>query len=174
MYSRFSSHRFSFCSIKPFSNLFAKGLIVGAVVAKLSDTPKHQVPSVLAACALGNATGLPITLLNVIHSNFPVTSDLGRIDPTLFLSVYLLLYPVLQWGLGGWLLAPEPIENDDESTTPTPTTLMEVPIKGGFDQISVSESLRHNVVNNKSQDDYYKQHHHGLASSDEGLYMTEV
>lgn len=50
-------------------------------------------------------------MLTVVHTNFPSTSDLGRIDPTLFLSVYLLLYPVLQWGVGGWLLAPKEDEN---------------------------------------------------------------
>ena len=83
------------------------GLAIGWVVAKLSNTPRHQIHAVLAACAFGNSTGLPITLLTVVHENFPKTSDLGRIDPNLFLSVYLLLYPVLQWGVGGWLLAPE-------------------------------------------------------------------
>ena len=36
------------------------------------------------------------------HQNFSETTDIGRIDPTLFLSVYLLLYPCLQWGLGGY------------------------------------------------------------------------
>jgi predicted permease len=83
------------------------GLLIGWIVAKGTNTPKHHVRSVLAACAFGNSSGLPITLLNVIHSNFPKTSDLGRIDPTLFLSVFLLLYPVLQWGLGGFLLTPD-------------------------------------------------------------------
>jgi len=51
---------------------------------------------------------LVITLLTVVHNQFKGSgSELGRIDPTSFLSVYLLLYPVLQWGVGGWLLAPE-------------------------------------------------------------------
>ena len=87
------------------------GLFVGVMVAKITNAPKHHTRSILAACAFGNSNGLPITLLNVIHSNFPSTSDLGRIDPTLFLSVFLLSYPILQWGLGGYLLAP--VENDD-------------------------------------------------------------
>jgi predicted permease len=94
------------------------GLLIGLIVAKATNTPKHHVRSVLAACAFGNSTGLPITLLNVIHSNFPSTSDLGRIDPTLFLSVFLLLYPILLWGLGGWLLAPD--EENSVNTAPPP------------------------------------------------------
>ena len=65
------------------------GLLVGSWVARLTNTPKHQVPSVLAATAFANNTALPITLLAVVHANFPSTSDLGRIDPALFLSVYL-------------------------------------------------------------------------------------
>jgi predicted permease len=94
------------------------GLLIGLIVAKATNTPKHHVRSVLAACAFGNSTGLPITLLNVIHSNFPSTSDLGRIDPTLFLSVFLLLYPILLWGLGGWLLAPDDKENSVHAAPP--------------------------------------------------------
>ena len=65
------------------------GLLVGRCVARLTNTPKHQVPSVLAATAFANNTALPITLLAVVRANFPSTSDLGRIDPALFLSVYL-------------------------------------------------------------------------------------
>jgi predicted permease len=82
------------------------GLLVGAAVIRIAKTPPDQARIVLAAVAFGNSTGLPITLLTVVHANFPITSDLGAMDPTLFLSVYLLLYPVLQWGVGGWLLAP--------------------------------------------------------------------
>lgn len=82
------------------------GLLVGAAVVRFAKTPPDQARIVLAAVGFGNSTGLPITLLTVVHANFPATSDLGAMDPTLFLSVYLLLYPVLQWGVGGWLLAP--------------------------------------------------------------------
>jgi predicted permease len=83
------------------------GLAVGVAVARVAGTPPEQVRTALAAVAFGNSTGLPITLLAVVHASFSAaTSDLGAMDPTLFLSVYLLLYPVLMWGLGGWLLAP--------------------------------------------------------------------
>ena len=51
---------------------------------------------------------MPITLFAVLRSNFPTTAHLGEVDPTLFLSVYLLAYPILQWGVGGWLLKHEP------------------------------------------------------------------
>ncbi|CAJ1935322.1 unnamed protein product [Cylindrotheca closterium] len=87
------------------------GLIIGYFAAKVSKTPPTQVRGVMAACGFGNSTGLPITLLTVVHANFPDSSDLGKIDPCLFLTVYLLLYPVLQWGIGGWLLSPETSED---------------------------------------------------------------
>jgi len=83
------------------------GLLVGWVVNMLCDTPKWQRKSVLAACGFANATGLPITILAVIHGALPDSSTLGTVDPNLFLSVYLLLYPVLQWSLGGWMLSEE-------------------------------------------------------------------
>jgi len=87
------------------------GLVVGWMIAKWFDAPMKEI---LAACAFGNSTGLPITLLAVIHSQFPVTTELGRIDPTIFLSEYLILYPALQWGIGGWILCPDTEDNDIE------------------------------------------------------------
>jgi predicted permease len=88
------------------------GFIIGWIVTRLCKTPQRQQKSVFAAVAFANSTGLPITLLAVIHASFPATSELGRIDPTMFLSVYLLLYPVLQWGVGGYLLTDD---DEDES-----------------------------------------------------------
>ena len=106
---------------------------------------------------------------------FSKRADLGRMDPTLFLSVYLLLYPVLQWGLGGWLLAPATASQDEEqqngidngdsarSTSSATTTVA-----------NMSESFRHHVLNDEEQEKYYRKHRKGLSSSDEGMYMTEL
>ena len=149
------------------------GLVVGAVVARATRTPAHQVRAVLAACSFGNSTGLPITLLTVVHANFPTTSDLGRIDPTLFLSVYLLVYPVLQWGFGGWLLAPlegDEKNNNDSSKTLDSTREQALSIR------NTSDSFRKHILTTQGTDleDYYRQHRKGLTSADEGLYMTEL
>lgn len=129
------------------------------LVARCTNTPKHHVRAVLAACGFGNSTGLPITLLTVVHTNFPVTSDLGRVDPTLFLSVYLLLFPVLQWGLGGYLLA-APVEDPVQYST-----------KPNQHDFRRGTSFRHNVLNHHK---YKGSKHKGLTSTDEGLYMTEI
>jgi predicted permease len=130
------------------------GLGVGYVMAKLSGTPNHQLRAVLVACGFGNSTGLPITLLTVVHANFPSTTDLGRVDPCLFLSVYLLVYPVLQWGIGGWLLAPPTTEKKtDRARRRRPS------------------GLAHNVLNRKT-DSFYKFTHRGIGETDASMYMS--
>jgi predicted permease len=154
------------------------GFLVGWLVCWCCQTPIMHVKAVLAACGFGNSTGLPITLLMVVHANFPSTSDLGRIDPTLFLSVYLLLYPVLQWGIGGWLLAPEELSaKANPSLEQTlPLTAANSPPKRLLDNNispTASNSMR-NVLNNTEASDYYTQYRRGLTSNDEGLYMSEV
>ena len=92
------------------------GICVGYCVSIIGNVPSHQKNYILASIAFGNSTGLPITLLTVIHHNFGPSNALGHMDPTLFLSVYLVMYPVLQWGIGGMLLAPptNPVETKKE------------------------------------------------------------
>lgn len=158
------------------------GFGVGYMVALLTNTPASQIRAVLAAVAFGNSTGLPITLLTVVHTNFPETSDLGRVDPTLFLSVYLLLYPVLQWGIGGWLLSPstEITASTGSGTTSTCTFSSETTTgkQQRYAQESAShallkhrtsfvESFAHNVLNTGARKKGL------LSSSDEGLYVSD-
>jgi len=161
------------------------GVAVGYAVARIANTPTKHVRAVLAACAFGNSTGLPITLLTVIHTNFPDTSDLGHIDPTLFLSVYLLLYPVLQWGVGGWLLAPEDrgdqdnTQDEDGVDRPLLSSAAQTPVTAvgktpSTTAETLSGSLRHNVLNNRDAQAAYLTHRRGLSSNDEGMYMSEL
>lgn len=156
------------------------GLFVGVLVAKAANAPKHHFRSILAACAFGNSTGLPITLLNVIHSNFPSTSDLGRIDPTLFLSVFLLSYPILQWGLGGYLL-------DEKDEVVLDTSLSSEIKPSPYDRLLASEkidtqanldilksdvnSFHNSIVSHRMS--YSLQKTRNLSSADESLYMSE-
>ncbi len=63
------------------------GLLVGYIAARISNTPSHHRPLVLASCAFANSTGLPITLLSVIHQNFPPSTHLFRSD-LLIVSIY--------------------------------------------------------------------------------------
>jgi predicted permease len=153
------------------------GLLIGMIIAKATNTPKHHLSSVLAACAFGNSTGLPITLLNVIHANFPSTSDLGRVDPTLFLSVFLLLYPVLQWGLGGWLLSPE----YRGTAIPTSTVISHDAAKNMTSaQLNGNERLEpieRPIISIAGRSVSYKamngQSSRTVSSADEGLYLSQ-
>ena len=157
------------------------GFLVGYLGAIVSGTPKSQFRSVLAACGFGNSTGLPITLLTVVHANFPETSDLGHIDPTLFLSVYLLLYPVLQWGIGGWLLAPE---DDDEDNIVDSTQLSynathdtagsKTSVNANVGSHPHGLSLTKNVLNNKHKESFYKMARNGMACTDATLYISDA
>lgn len=99
------------------------GVLVGAGVARIAGvTDPVQQKAMMASIAFGNSTGLPITLLTVIHANFGSESALGIVDPTLFLSVYLVVYPVLQWGIGGMMLAPPSSPSAATTKTKTKTT----------------------------------------------------
>ncbi|KAG7372835.1 auxin efflux carrier [Nitzschia inconspicua] len=170
------------------------GISVGYVCAIITKVPSHQRSAILVAVGFGNTTGLPITLLQVIHSNFPSNTDMGRIDPTLFLSVYLLLYPVLQWGIGGWLLAAEEKEEDTtrkkkkkkkrkidhhpSSSSPTTTdaassTLVQVLRCRGQQAVESLEhsTLAHNVLNHRTTSKY-RLDHRGLDNLDASLYMS--
>ena len=90
------------------------GLALGRVGAAVCGCPKSFRSGFVCAVTMGNSTGLPITLLTVIHNSFTKTTELGSIDPTLFLGVYLLVYPILQWGVGGFLLAPVDVKQEEE------------------------------------------------------------
>ena len=149
------------------------GIGVGYVAARLSNTPKEQYRSVLAACAFGNSTGLPITLLSVIHANFSPKQELGAIDPTLFLSVYLLLYPVLQWSIGGWLLAPI----EDEQKTPKINGSKNIPQNIELSEEKASSSFTtsiRTVLNNKSAQTFYATLRRGMSETDASLYISNA
>lgn len=90
--------------------MLAVGLLVGYLVIRVVKPPEWQHNLVLASTAFANAMGMPITLLDVIGHNFqPPGGVNSSLDPSMFQSIYVILNPVLQWGLGGWLLA-----NDQE------------------------------------------------------------
>jgi predicted permease len=83
------------------------GLLVGCIATRLAGTPASQRPIVMATTAFANSTGLPITLLAVVEDTLRrQDASIARVDPNLFMSIYLILYPIIQWGIGGWLLAP--------------------------------------------------------------------
>lgn len=93
------------------------GLVVGWIGYYLSATPKSQRGSVVVATAFANSAGLPITLLTVIDENLRQQGIASTIDPNQFLSIYTLVYPVLQWSIGGWILSNEKDQHDEQKSS---------------------------------------------------------
>jgi predicted permease len=69
----------------------------------------------IAAVAIGNATSMPIVLLSVIDEQAsylfgPATGPDGKshvVDPIVYMGVYSLTWPIVQWIFGGLLLIPK-------------------------------------------------------------------
>lgn len=117
------------------------------------------------SCAFGNSTGLVITLLTVIHDQFGAQTELGSVDSTAFLSIYLLLYPVLQWGVGGWLMAPPENEKEDHDVDQSDKQLAEsLRLKNATDdnELSSHNGGEHVVTPEKHIPGHNE---HGLAQS---------
>lgn len=104
------------------------GLLLGELANYLCDTPAWYRKSSLAACAIGNSSSLPLALLAAIHLP-STTSQNGGIDPTVLLSIYFLLYPVLQWAMGSWLLSPDNHQTGED----TPIHALQ-PLSGGGEE----------------------------------------
>mmetsp|Transcript_34270 Transcript_34270/g.39410 ORF Transcript_34270/g.39410 Transcript_34270/m.39410 type:complete len:622 (-) Transcript_34270:269-2134(-) len=150
------------------------GLMVGYGITLMAKVPTSQRNSLMASVAFGNSTGLPITLLTVIHNTFGNKADskLGTIDPNLFLSVYLVMYPVLQWGIGGFLLAP-PSEDDDKKKDESERDKNEDGTAKTTHTHTRTSLLAHNVVNKKVTMPFkYQCKHRGLENVDESMYMS--
>jgi hypothetical protein len=71
----------------------------GCVCIWKFDRPSHHAVD----CHPQRIRSPTTAILILSFQAFGPTSALGSINPLLFLSVYLLLYPVLQWGGGGYL-----------------------------------------------------------------------
>ena len=99
------------------------GLLVGYISATyFTKTPISQRGSVMVATAFANSNSLPITLLTVIDKNLRQKGIASSIGPEEFISIYLVLYPVLQWSIGGWMLANEKQRRDEQEQRTLPVS----------------------------------------------------
>ena len=81
------------------------GCTIGFILAKTLRAPRNFFNATIAAVGFPNSTGMPLVLLAVAEKN--VTPGHGSIG---FLSMYLLIYPLLQWLIAYRLLQPVPLE----------------------------------------------------------------
>lgn len=139
---------------------------------------REHVRPIIAAVGLGNSSGMALTLLTVLYTNFPSDTPLGAQNPTIYLSIYQLLYPILQWGIGGWLLSQQSKGSNTEESDP------EAHGNGQEQQLSASTatetrrssvvaSLRHNVLNDRASL-ISSRARSMLLSADECICISEV
>lgn len=93
------------------------GVILGKMARLGSRCPQDFARGCVAAVTFGNSTGLPIVLLDVLNEALRASGDLTTQQPLLYLSVYLMFYPLLQWSIGTWLLSSTRASQDVESDT---------------------------------------------------------
>lgn len=79
------------------------GFMFGKIVARFCRCSDELGAACVVAVSFGNSTGLPVVILQVTRNSLLAEGILAE-DPLLFLPMYLILYPVLQWTLGDWLL----------------------------------------------------------------------
>jgi predicted permease len=144
------------------------GLLVGYLVAHVTSSPPEHRPVVLAACAFPNFLGVPIVLLDVISADFPSSGKMGATEPTVFLSIFLILFPMIQWGLGGFLLSPEEhhfsgAESHKYGTFDDNTKIADHSIKN---------YITRNVLNNTCVPGLYTYAHKGIQDTDACLYVS--
>ena len=92
------------------------GCLVGRLMVAIGRPPAEFRGPAIAAVAFGNSTGMPILLLTVISDtlkqwwlkNRHVEGDLPvyAADPVVYVGIYGMVYPMLQWGVGAWLMMP--------------------------------------------------------------------
>ena len=100
------------------------GTLLGRAVAAVTHVPSNFRRGTICAVAFGNSTGMPVVLLTVVSQSMTAFGNgpIGHTDPLLHLPAYLMLYPVLQWGIGTWLLAPS-ADEEITLTIPPPSKL---------------------------------------------------
>eukprot|EP00325_Prymnesiales_sp_UTEX-LB-985_P028914 CAMPEP_0174729482 /NCGR_PEP_ID=MMETSP1094-20130205/53805_1 /TAXON_ID=156173 /ORGANISM="Chrysochromulina brevifilum, Strain UTEX LB 985" /LENGTH=394 /DNA_ID=CAMNT_0015931605 /DNA_START=17 /DNA_END=1201 /DNA_ORIENTATION=+ len=101
------------------------GLVVGMITARVGGAAPSNFRAAIAAVTFGNSTGLPVSLLQTISLQFSPLTDLGSSNPLAYLAVYLILYPMLQWSVGLFLLRkvevkPLLVEHVTEGPLPEP------------------------------------------------------
>lgn len=97
------------------------GMVCGLLTAVVSRAPRDIWWTMMAACAFSNSTGLPITLLTALSSanlgGRHLNHNKQQREYLLLVSIYQVLYPMIQWTVGRRLL--EQKEEDDEELEST-------------------------------------------------------
>lgn len=95
------------------------GYVLGFLAAKLMRVPENFRRAAAGSVAFGNSTGMPVTLLTTLGPSL-VQQGVLQGDPLLYLPVYLVLSPLLQWTVGSYIFrsCEKAVEEDVETATP--------------------------------------------------------
>jgi len=94
-------HRSWYLALLPFV-VVGCGMALGKLLVTFCTCPKGTEAACIAAVCLGNSTGMPVVLLEVLTPSLIKTGVIGE-DPLIYLSVYLVVYSLLQWTVGRFL-----------------------------------------------------------------------
>ena len=93
------------------------GYVLGFLAAKLMQVPENFRRAAAGSVAFGNSTGMPVTLLTTLGPSL-VEQGVLQGDPLLYLPVYLVLSPLLQWTVGSYIFQSCEKAVDVEAATP--------------------------------------------------------
>lgn len=96
------------------------GYCLGFLAAKLLRVPENFRRAAAGSVAFGNSTGMPVVLLSTLAPSL-VAEGVVKGDPLLFLPVYLVLSPLLQWTVGSYIFqGPKVATSSGDVENPAP------------------------------------------------------
>lgn len=78
------------------------GMVLGKLLVSFCRCPPGSQAACVAAVSLGNSTGMPVVILQVLTPSLMRSHAIDE-DPLIYLSVYLVIYSLLQWTVGRFL-----------------------------------------------------------------------
>jgi len=97
------------------------GLLVGKFVAWITACPCDFQKACMGAVGFANSSSMAVVLLGAISPPLLEEKVITK-DPLLFLSLYLVMYPMLEWTLGAHLFKPKPRDVEEGKPEATETT----------------------------------------------------
>ena len=94
------------------------GYILGRIAAIIMRVPANFRSAAAGSVAFGNSTGMPVVLLTALGPSL-VEQGVLQGSPLLFLPVYLVLSPLLQWTVGSYVFRGGQGESKSGDATPT-------------------------------------------------------
>lgn len=96
------------------------GYILGRIAAIIMRVPANFRSAAAGSVAFGNSTGIPVVLLTALGPSL-VEQGVLQGSPLLFLPVYLVLSPLLQWTVGAYVFRGGR-QDESKSGDATPTS----------------------------------------------------